>query len=193
MGEYIKFGGEVIKIGTCEDLTDFTYHALEIMVALGAAQQPGNEYPADYLRGNWRYRFPWPDEMMGTGENCARYQAVSVPLTMYASLIENWEHQDIGYWVYAHEQFAPGIQAPDLRLSQPCPQAKAPRWVHIVAQRHIDNQLWTVIECPYCHSKARLPQEEAGMLTAHMRSTYDNDPWMLSVADVIDAGYHKGD
>ena len=192
MGEYIKFGGDVIKIGTCEDLTDFSYDALEIMVALGAAQQPGNEPPEDYLHGNWRYRFPWPDEPEGTGEQIGRYQAVTTPLVMAGSLVENWQHEDVGYWIRAHEQFAPGIQAPDMRLSQPCPQAKAPRWVHIVAQRHIDNQFWTVIECPYCHSKARLPQEEAAMLTAHMRATYDNNPWMLSVADVIDEGY-KGE
>ena len=62
MGEYIetkKYG--VIKLGTCEDLTYFTYD--EVVTLVNDATEANNN-PRDFITpgSGWYYRFPFPWE-----------------------------------------------------------------------------------------------------------------------------------
>lgn len=41
MGEYIEHAGQVIKLGTCEDLYYTTFDGLKAMIRDGAKKTPG--------------------------------------------------------------------------------------------------------------------------------------------------------
>ena len=56
MGEYARFRGEEVKIGTCEDM-----YYLRADQRFSVAYVPGNVQPSTV---GLRYRFPWPDEDM---------------------------------------------------------------------------------------------------------------------------------
>ncbi|WP_130855651.1 hypothetical protein [Olivibacter jilunii] len=65
MGEYVKYGSKVVKIGTCESLYYTSYE--KYLGALFAGQLgfvDGNIDPRYYARPNagFRFRFPFPDE-----------------------------------------------------------------------------------------------------------------------------------
>lgn len=65
MGEYIKYQGSHVKLGTCESLYYSTYQ--QFISALKDGQLfhlANNDYPANYARpdSGYRFRFPFPDE-----------------------------------------------------------------------------------------------------------------------------------
>ena len=184
MGEYIQFAGQ-IKLGVCQDLFYTSFDAVRRMVAGGAAQVPGNHEPAQYLneRYQWRYRFPWPDEPGGIGENYERAMAVEAPPGLIELLKADWDHSPMRWFVQPHSG-APGVS-----LSADCPQVAAPTWVEVYLQKQVEGRLWLIVRCPYCHALARLPEAEARMLTAHMRASAAGDAFKLAVADRIEAGY----
>lgn len=58
MGEYAKYNGKEIKIGTCEDMYYLRYDQRNLVRPL-----PGNLDPRDKnIQDIIRFRFPWPDE-----------------------------------------------------------------------------------------------------------------------------------
>ena len=65
MGEFIRYKGSEVKIGTCENMYYTSYQKYKKAFDLGHLQQlPGNADPSEYLdteRG-YRFRFPFPDE-----------------------------------------------------------------------------------------------------------------------------------
>ena len=184
MGEYIRFGGDTIKLGTCQDLFYTSFDAVRRMVAGGAAQVPGNHEPAQYLneRSQWRYRFPWPDEPNGIGANYERVMAVEAP-GLIEALKADWDHGNTRWYLQ------PASGAPGVSLSADCPQVDAPTWVEVYLQKQVEGRLWLIVRCPYCHALARLPEAEARMLTAHIRAVAAGDAFKLAVADRIEAGY----
>lgn len=65
MGEYIKYKGNEIKIGTCESLYYTSYQKYEQALQKGQLSAvPGNAPPEAYSKRNsgYRFRFPFPDE-----------------------------------------------------------------------------------------------------------------------------------
>lgn len=65
MGEYIKYKGNEIKIGTCESLYYTSYQKYERALKEGhLSELPGNDPPEEYAKADsgYRFRFPFPDE-----------------------------------------------------------------------------------------------------------------------------------
>lgn len=65
MGEYVKFKGEDIKIGTCENLYYVTYGKyLDALKQGQLSYVRGNDVPGAYAvpDSGYRFRFPFPDE-----------------------------------------------------------------------------------------------------------------------------------
>lgn len=65
MGEYVKYGREVIKIGTCENLYYSTYYGYcEALENNRLYRVEGNLSPSLYAKpdSGFRFRFPFPDE-----------------------------------------------------------------------------------------------------------------------------------
>ena len=193
MGEYIKFQGEHIKLGTCEDLYYVTYDQLIDMVQNGAEQLPGNLPPGDYLGNGFRYRFPFPND---DGSDFDKGVIVTVP----PELLPTSEHSTIwkplapkgvGYNINAQ------ITCPQSPDADPKQYSQGPhtRILEIVQQKAVDGSLWTVVRCPYCRSRWRFCPEEAAKLTAHIRKAYTpersncSSAYFFTIADRIEAGY----
>jgi len=65
MGEYIKYNGSEIKIGTCESLYYTGYQKYEKALKEGhLSALTGNDPPEEYAKpdSGYRFRFPFPDE-----------------------------------------------------------------------------------------------------------------------------------
>lgn len=64
MGEYIKFNGEEIKIGTCENLYYTSFQMYNQALKTGKIQSMFGERPEIYIEpdSGFRFRFPFPDE-----------------------------------------------------------------------------------------------------------------------------------
>jgi len=184
MGEYIVWKGQWVKLGTCQDLFFVSFDAVRRMVAGGATQALANDEPAEYLNeaGKWRYRFPWPDEPDGIGDDYDRALPLPLPAGLAAALTAGWEHWKVRY--------APANVPPSgVEDGADCPQASAPAIVEVYLQKQIEGRLWVIIRCPYCRALARLPEDEARQLTAHARRELADDAFVMAVCDRIEAGY----
>ncbi|MEZ2338367.1 hypothetical protein AB6735_22155 [Mucilaginibacter sp. RCC_168] len=65
MGEYVKYKGTGIKLGTCEDLYYANYPKYIKALKAGLLQQEtANDKPENYAKpdNGYRFRFPFPDE-----------------------------------------------------------------------------------------------------------------------------------
>lgn len=65
MGEYVKYKGSPVKIGTCENLYYVSFDKYNDALQKGAiAHLAGNGFPSDYVNPDYgsRFRFPFPDE-----------------------------------------------------------------------------------------------------------------------------------
>lgn len=155
MGEYAKYSGEEIKIGTCENMYYLRADQAHRVQAL-----PGNVDPVRDA-GEIRFRFPWPDEDVqapGSFERCERSVAIhGVPLP------EDFDHSTV--------QFTSGN---GFLLSLPCPLSKAGQEaaekagikIHkngyagdfqITQQRFFEGNLVLIGQCGGCGAKFRLP------------------------------------
>lgn len=160
MGEYAKFRGESVKIGTCEDMYYLRYDQRHLVVP-----QPRNVNPAkDAL--SIRFRFPFPNEDAtdpGAFDNYARH--VAVP--------SGWRPSDTSFEHY-NVQFTSPV---GYLMSIPCPEGGAlPEGVHVhkngwrgdyllVQQRLIaDGRLVPILQCGGCGAKFRV--EDPGDIDA---------------------------
>lgn len=153
MGEYAKFNGGEIKVGTCEN-----------MYYIRADQRHLVEY--DFDAGD-RFRFPFPDEdAIEPGQFGDHDRGVEIP---GYTISEGHDHgtvqfvASVGYVVSlpCPEQYGqPGftIEMPDgLRVGR--------NGFHgypvVKQQKVVDGALWTVIACGACGYKWRLPKDQA--------------------------------
>ena len=76
MGEYARYGGESVKIGTCEDMYYLRYDQRHMV-----QPEPNSLNPADpAIVPELRFRFPWPSEDgQAPGSFEASYKHVWVP------------------------------------------------------------------------------------------------------------------
>jgi len=200
MGEYISVDGiGQIKLGTCESLYYVRYTDLARWVREGRTHQvDGNDEPAEYLKGAYRFRFPFPDEdsenvderLDNYGREYNRHLTVQVfPEHMYAEA----EHMRIVQWLRpkGYNDWQGGVQ-----YALPCPQGPEVnpdlgerRYLSIVQQRPVEGRLWCVVACAFCGCLWRLEEASAARLAEHITRTR---PDQAELARRIVAGYAEG-
>ena len=210
MGEYAKLRGQVLKLGTCEDLYYVRFDDLLNAIRAGQAEkEPNSAEPAEYLGGAFRFRFPFPNEddqappELGAG-NFERGLMVPWP----GGVVDDAEHERVTVGLHPKgEEFAYRRWA-----GLPCPQdPKAPadlwrggesgRRLQLCQQRPIEGALWAVVRCPWCGNAWRLPPAEGEILASAIEA--ENQPraqdlagegarrYMREVAERIRAGYAR--
>jgi hypothetical protein len=215
MGEYVKLDGETVKLGTCEDLTDFTFDQFTSLLTKGRLQQePGNEKPIEYIKGGYRFRFPFPNE---DGDSLGSARRADLDRGLLLSVPKSL---DLGF--SEHKEICHPVKIKGgggLNVFLPCPASKD--WagakvrtsvgphsftthddICIVQQRPLDGQLWAVVECAYCGVAARIAEAEAQRLVGFIKEKHDvcnlpsheldnkslHDFW-VEIADRIARGY----
>lgn len=188
MGEFAEYGGQRIKIGTCEDM-----YYLRADQILKISPLDGNVNPRqDYCR----FRFPWPDEDHIAPGGFDRHNrgvalwGVEVPAEV--------NHDSV--------QFT----APGYNVCLPCPEGPSdhglkiarnghPGPVQICQQRRIGDHLVLIARCGGCGAKYNLPTwDDAKPYVdacikeserAEWKSDIDRAIWWTKIATRIAEGY----
>lgn len=181
MGEYAKYRGEEIKIGTCEDM-----YYLRAADRHKVTPLPGSALGV-------RYRFPWPTEdKLHPGQYTDHAYSVAIPGADSSSM---FDHGTV--------QFSNGR---GLIVSFPCPIGTGMKIgqypvykngysgdVRLVQQRLMDNgELWAVVQCGGCGAAVRCDAESAQQLIdcCHRAGKVRDAEYWNEIADRIAAGYH---
>lgn len=194
MGEYARFQGEQIKIGTCEDMNYLRFDQRELVEPLSGSVNPVAD--AEEIR----FRFPWPDEdTIAPGA----FEAYNRGLGLHGvDLPKGIDHSNV--------QFS----APGYVVSLPCPEFENgpesdhglkiarnghPGSLRVVQQRFIKGDLVTICECGGCGSRFRLPDLASAMPVIEairkearrvcLRAGDEASTFYSKVADRIQAGY----
>lgn len=183
MGEYARFRGESVKIGTCESM----YYL--------RADQRGEVTGYDFASclDEIRFRFPFPDEdALGPGSFEDYDRGVRIPGWR---LPADYEHN-------GSVQFR---AEPGYLLSIPCPEQYAREgneglqtvtpeglvihrngWHggYVVRQtKHVGDEWWTVVACGSCSGAWRLPLEHAESVAVAFRAEADRTEWRRQFED----------
>jgi hypothetical protein len=188
MGEYVKLGGQRIKLGTCEDLYYVRYEQLKRLV-FGMEKLGGNDEPEAYLKPEhgFRYRFPFPDEdeiLLGMFNAYNRGYLVGVPMDFMADK----EHKKICVSTACQNIYNVNhyITCPaDKAWVKTCSDRSELAPLEIIQQKQVDGDLWVVCRCGWCGSAFRLPYEDAVKLTIYM----PDDDFAVEVARRMLSGY----
>ena len=187
MGEYLKYKGEPVKLGTCESLYYTTYEQYKKAFESGDLEKmEGNDEPENYLNGSYMFRFPFPDETkvkIGDHEPFNRGYKLQVPK---------------GPEIFHGEIFL-RTGGPAIGINLPCPQTKeftamnlkVTDWdkylsflqIEVVYQKPINGHLETVIRCPWCGELTRLGSENLEILAGEWQGMD------LQIIDLIKEGY----
>lgn len=194
MGEYIKYNGQEVKLGTCESLYYTRLDQLERAVAVDILEKiGGNLEPAEYLdpKNGFRYRFPFPDEdNIDIGEFKDYEKGLIIQLQPEDRDLADFDHEAIFHSCH------PKGGGYNVNVSTPCPQSKDFDWtftqqpdnaikklqhspidwriVEITQQKQVDGEVWTVIDCPYCTAKIRIHRDSALKLVHSIEAGYIN-------------------
>jgi hypothetical protein len=164
MGEYAKFGGDEVKIGTCENM-----YYLRADQAHKVTPVRGNVDPVRQA-ADIRFRFPFPDE------DCVApgaFGAYDRGLTTDVPCPADVEHETM--W---------RANVPKL----PCPGGK----VEIIQQRLVDGALVLVCRCSVCEARYRVPTfDEARVIVESLvrQAEREKRADLLVVASRIVDGY----
>lgn len=211
MGEYARYEGQNVKIGTCEDMYYLRWDQAHKVQPLASSVDPAGQHA-----GQLRFRFPFPDEdgiEPGDFRNFdrgVRVDGVRAPAELDGDHYTVQFKADNGYLV-----------------SLPCPEAPADHGftihrngyggaVHLVQQRWHEGRLVGVVGCGGCGMRWRLATLEdaepvatalraeadrrchVARMGGHYRNddgTYDEEAiayqgaWHRKVADRLLAGY----
>ena len=180
MGEYAKYLGEEIKIGTCEELMYLRWDQRH--------KVSGYKFELDAVR----FRFPFPDEdRMSPGSFDDGDRGVPIPYTW--KLPTDWDGHGI-------VQFTASA---GYNVCLPCPESPtaADHGLHVhrngfrggpkvVAQRWWEGQLWTVVACGACGAKWRCDETvAAGIADAFRYDERGAKVFNVRMAERIMAGY----
>lgn len=197
MGEYVSFKGVYTKIGTCEDL----YYArfddlLEAVRAGEVGKELGNLEPVEYLGGAFRFRFPFPDED-GLGLGSPKYAYDRGVMVLWPDgVLADVDHGKAQ--VRLQPQDVPQ-QGYGVGAELPCPMdpktdpelwsglRAGERWLQVVQVRPFEGALWTVVRCPYCRDKWRVPPDQGAALADAIEA---GDPGS-ELAARVRAGYAR--
>ena len=194
MGEYIEDRGDVMKLGTCEDLYYVTYDDLKTIVDTCARLYPNNLQPRAYLGNGFRYRFPFPDRngKPDNKEDFDRGELVTVP----DEILFDGEHYVIAKSLKPKSSFGFNINAmitcPFDPKADPESYSRGPHTpvVEIVQQKVVEGCLWRGVRCPYWRIKWRLTPREGWLLAEHVRKGY-GDKYYHQIADMLEEGYQR--
>lgn len=187
MGEYVRRGKQVTKIGSCENL----YYTTFKMFWHYAKIRTINEYDSNcslktYIQGEFRFRFPFADEnhieQFGNYEDhdFKRGLLFSLPKTTGIEMchdnmfyrtsnqVNNKNLPDVGFRL-------PCIQSKEFAIKKfDCYNTNDNVFFEVTQQKPVLNKLdntWTlqtVIRCPYCGECSRLDYNEALSLFSHV-------------------------
>lgn len=168
MGEYAKYNGESIKIGTCEDMYYLRADQAEMVLPEQGSVDPIGD--SDSIR----FRFPFPEEdNVKPGEFDEYRKGLAV---WGAEAPEGVEHGIVQF-----------VASQGYNVCLPCPESKEPAThglrvhrngfggaVRIAQQRVWNGHLAVVCKCGGCGYAWRLPElEDAALLIAQCRSEAD--------------------
>lgn len=159
MGEYAKYNGQEIKIGTCENMYYLRADQAEQVHPL-----PGNVDPIRD-RHEIRFRFPWPDEDRVAPGTFANYErAVHIP---GVELPAELEHESVQFT--APQGYLTSLPCPESVQAESLlvyPGGHTVPWqihrngfvgkVRLVQQKWVGKQLVIVCMCA-CGAKFRVP------------------------------------
>ena len=162
----------------------------------------GNLLPKEYLnpKNNFRYRFPFPDESEWDQphKNYNRGFQIVIPRNLF-------KHGEIEV---AHDRMFMRNEETmgwSFGVYIPCPADKTIEFkfndwngihknliVEIVQQRIVNNQLVTIVRCPFCKQLSRMSEEEITLMHRIIHSEVNPyDDFTKQVIDVALAGYTK--
>jgi hypothetical protein len=190
MGEYAKYDGRQIKIGTCEDMYYLRWDQRNSVQPESGSLRPNDPAVLKVIR----FRFPWPDEDDNKPGDFDDFER-SIPVDGLKIPAEV-EHHSI--------QFTANYPKCGLLASLPCPQGPGPHpvqthkngWagdVRLVQQAFRAGKLVSIFKCGGCGSVFRIEDVEqlAGMLTElRARSKRENSDFWAKVADRVEVGYY---
>ena len=200
MGEYAKFGGAEIKIGTCEDM-----YYLRADQRHRVSRLPGNVDPMDLETLKvLRFRFPWPDED-GIEPGSDKFHDNGHERTLGVHGVkppDGVDHHGI--------QFSANHPKVGLLVSLPCPNGKdganQPYTIHrngysgdvaIVGTAWRNGEWRVILQCGACGAKYNAPREHAAEVAAALRASVREDDasfkFFNAVADRMLAGYNAAE
>ncbi len=181
MGEYARYNGREIKIGTCESMYYLRADQARLVEPLAGSVDPVRE------RAEIRFRFPFPDED-GTEPGCFEDHDKGLRIPGGWTIPSEYEHD-------GSVQFKDTAELGYL-LSVPCPEsaAFAERFgetlkVHkngwrggyvVKQQRYIGEELWTVVACSSCGCAWRLPAELAETVACAFAEEAVRQEWRVT-------------
>lgn len=201
MGEYLSIKGEHVKLGTCEDLFSVRLEQLRALRPSETMKLEGNLDLKAYLdpKSKFRYRFPFPDEdgfEIGSFEDLERGYIVHLYPDLAPTILAElgtWGHYEISHACNINHAYNVNVSFPCV-LSDKFPTHDsvlkrssngASKVVEVVAQRQVDDEVWTVIRCGYCHAMVRLDKAGASEIAACLRK----DAPKSIMAERVMAGY----
>ncbi len=193
MGEYARYNGQRIKIGTCEDL----YYLRASQLPLIQPERGEADPRTNASKAVYRFRFPWPDEdVVAPGAFDNPFRSVAL---WNVTAPPDLKHDAVQFVAQA-----------GYNVSLPCPEGpmkieglKVHRNgfsgpVKIVQQAYRNGVLALICECGGCGAKYNLPTiQDAEPIIVACRAEADaadkrNDgagKWWHAIADRIAAGY----
>jgi hypothetical protein len=185
MGENARYNGQLVKIGTCEDMYYLRADQIGQVSSVRGSADPGNAEDQKEIR----FRFPWPDE-----DNVApgAFTPYDREVGLYGVTVPaEVEHGKVQFT--AHAGYV---------VSLPCPEGPDadPRVarngfagpVRFGQQAYRDGVLALICECGGCGAKYRVPTlADAQPIIDRMREEQKarGGDWYGKVADRIEAGY----
>lgn len=195
MGEYAKFRGQEVKIGTCEDMYYLRADQAALVQPLSGNARPASKEDQAIIR----FRFPWPDEDGNEpGSFDPYWRGVAVPFPMPKEV----QHNLVQF--FARTGYLVSLLCPE-GLPGATPGLKTPYGqlvihrngfggaVQLVQQAYRDGKLVPILKCGGCEAIFRLTEpHEIESLAVACRSEGDRKPdarpWWNAVADRVLGG-----
>ena len=201
MGEYAKYNGQSVKIGTCEDM-----YYLRYADRYKVQPEPGNVDPARQAT-SLRFRFPWPDEdaiaRPGHDNESHDYdRSLAVPSMKMPSGVEHYTVQFSSPKGYLVSLPCPEGQDADwLRLHKPdgtqSPVAIHRNGfagaVHLCQQKELaDGRVVPILKCGGCGGRWRMedPAEIEALVVAFRSAADRADADTRDGRDARSRGWH---
>lgn len=186
MGEYAKYAGGEVKIGTCENMYYLRADQRSMVSPLDDNIDPVKD------RLEIRFRFPFPDEdnvEPGAFQDFDRSVTVNLPETFW----HDFEHR--GLSLSAPQGYVASIPCPESGVELKGVKVHRNAFagnVRVVQQKFDkDGRLVLVIECAGCGNRFRLPTLEDAQPVIDAARAKGGEFWE-QVAGRIEAGYAGG-
>ena len=181
MGEHVRIGQTIVKIGTCENMY-YIGHA-EYLALLKAGRLhavPGNEQPTEYARmaEELTWRFPWPDEKPDggvTGPSREAFKTVVIGMPKGVAV----EHVTVSIAVNIKHAYnvnvriaCPSTPGEKTYTHSPIPDGTIAK---VRGERYKDGKPYTVFACGYCDAAFVLNADELQVVREHYAKTYNGN------------------